>query len=127
MHVSIDHYEKELRFGGWFGPRHRFFFVSVEVTFSELEKYTIDELALERMPLVVRNAPAHIDPREVDEMDDRFSLYVGDLVKGPDEYSFFIPAEANEYEDHLEQALQGFAMHIKDNLGKRGKRRTFEL
>ena len=126
MHVKIEQSERTLKFGGLFGKRYKFFFVTVAVEFTELEKYTISELSLERMILLERAPPAHIDPRKY-EFDSRFNLTVGSLLNGVDEYSFYIPKEAVQYDEVIEEQLQAFALHLRENAGKSAKRRTFEL
>lgn len=98
MRVSISH--STVRRG--FVLKSTYHVVELEVHFSHEERQVIRQRKLEQTVLLERR-PAHA---KVDERDDKFTLLVGQLGKGPDRFLTANPGEAKAYQAQLLLALE---------------------
>ena len=123
MRVNIEHREERL---GLIRKR-TFFFVDLNVTFSDEETQIIKERDLGPEIVLERGVPAHRDDGKwTPGMADIFNLRIRDLFTA-DSYSFYTPAEAKEYEEQLRIVLPELKAYIMENEAVEEKSSSFEL
>jgi len=113
MRVSIEH--GTVRQGLLF--KTTYYSVDLVVHFSHEETQIIRQRKLERAVLLNRR-PANA---KVDDRDDRFTLTVGHVVKGRDQYLAANPAAAKAYQAQLLAALEELKDWLSLNADEAGR------
>jgi|GEM_PF-1282536 len=128
MRVTIRHEDKR---AGLLCTQHKVAVVT-SVQFSEEELAIINSRKLKKYVVLKREPDAVVanrfknDPEYLYSIAQGFHLTIGNLVKGPDEYSLDSPVEAKVYEERLTQALKTLKGFINGN-EVMGEGTSFEL